>query len=210
MLAASICEVGADTWALPQKKKYYSPDKKYYLEVIPKELENQLKYFEDKVAGRQDPGGVKGLKDNRARAALYVANGSKGYSRQIEFPLVNEVSPVSAIVANSGKYFVTFDNWHSAGYGDNTVVIYRTDGTVLKKFSLEELLTKDDMWRLPRSASSIWWGGEHYVDEQNGLLVLKVVSNGMNPWAKEVTFYELKIELATGKPLEPKRDRLGG
>lgn len=37
------------------------------------------------------------------------------------------------------------------------------------------------------------------------MLVLKIVSNGLTG-EKEVKFHELKIELATGRPIEPKRD----
>jgi TonB family protein len=67
-------------------------------------------------------------------------------------------------------------------------------------------LTEGDVETLPRSVSSIWWGGEHYIDEANGLLILKVVSNRKSSWEDGAKFHELKIALATGRPLEPKRD----
>jgi hypothetical protein len=95
-MAASMYQVNADTWALPKTKKYYSPNKKYYLEVIPKKLESQLRYFEDKVEGRQDAGAVKGINENRAHASFYSARSGGGYSKKSEFPLVNEVSPVTS------------------------------------------------------------------------------------------------------------------
>ena len=63
--------VRADSWLPPHKKKYYSADKKYCLEVVPKKLESQLAYFQDKVAGRKDAGAVKNLRDNRAKAILF-------------------------------------------------------------------------------------------------------------------------------------------
>ncbi|MGV8135761.1 MAG: hypothetical protein AB2L20_11140 [Mangrovibacterium sp.] len=31
--------------------------------------------------------------------------------------MINQISPVVAIVANDGSSVVTFDNWHSNGYG---------------------------------------------------------------------------------------------
>ena len=195
----------ADTWMLPEKRKYYSPNKKFYLEVTPKKLESQLKYFEDKVEGRGDAGAVKGVKENRAKGAFHARRADGGYSKRGEFPLVNEVSPVSALVSDGGAYVVTFDNWHSAGYGDDVVVIYRSDGALVRKFGLEDLLTPGDVETLPRSVSSIWWGGEHYIDEAQGLLVLRVVSDGKGA-ADKATYHELKIELATGRPLEPRRD----
>ena len=204
--ALLISGVSADQWALPKKAKYYSANKKYYLEVTPKKLENQLKYFEDKVNKKENAGALSGVKDNRAKAAFYVRHSDGAYARKSEFPLVNKVSPVSALVSNDGNYVVTFDNWHSAGYGDDVVVLYRSNGAVLKKFGLEDLLTEGDIQTLPRSVSSIWWGGEHYIDDSSGLLVLKIISNRKNPWEDGAKFRELKMELATGRSLEPKRD----
>jgi TonB family protein len=201
-----VFNVRADSWALPSKRKYYSPDKKYYLEVTPKKLESQLEYFRDKVDGKENAGAAGGVKDNRAKGAFYARRAGGGYSRKWEFALVNEVAPVSAIVSGSGQYVVTFDNWHSIGYGDDVVVIYNAQGGLIKKFGLEDLLTEGDIGTFQRSTSSINWGGEHYIDELQGLLVLKIVSNGKASWEESAKFHELKIELATGRPLEPKRD----
>jgi len=198
--------VRADEWRLPKKEKYFSPNKKYHLEVTPKKLESQLKYFEDKVDNKKSAGAVHGLKENWAKGAFFARSSDGSYSRKSQFLLVNEVSPVSAIVSNDGKYFVTFDNWHSMGYGDDVVVIYRSDGSVIKKFSLEDLLTEGDIETLPHSVSSIEWGGDHYINDSDGLLVLKIVSNGKAPWESGAQFHELKIEMATGRALEPKRD----
>jgi len=203
LLAAAV---SADEWALPKKKKYYSSNRKYYLEVTPKQLESQLKYFENKVDKKENTGAVSGVKDNRAKAALYVRRSDGHYSRKSEFALVNEVSPVTALVSNDGNYVVTFDNWHSVGYGDDVVVLYRSNGVVIKKFALGDLLTEGDIETLPRSVSSIWWGGDHYIHDSNRLLVLKIISNRKNPWEDGATFRELKMELATGRTLEPKHD----
>lgn len=159
--------VRADSWELPRKTKYYSLDRKYCLEMIPKKLESQLAYFEDKVKGKENAGAVKGQKDNRAKGIFYV-RGSIGYSKKFEFPLLNEVSPVTALVSNKG-YVVTFDNWHMAGYGDNVVVIYRSDGTLVRKFGLNDLFTEGDIERFKHSVSSIWWGGEHYINDKKGI-----------------------------------------
>lgn len=204
--ACSISIVAADSWALPKKEKYYSPNKNYYLKVTPKKLESQLKYFEDKVEGKSDPGALRTRQINRARGEFYVRRSGSDYARRWRFPLVNEVSPVSAIVSDRGAYVVTFDNWHSVGYGDDVVVIYRSNGTLVKKFGLEDLLTEGDIETLPHSVSSIWWGGEHYIDEANGLLILRVAANRKSPWEEGAEFHALKIELATGRTLEPKRD----
>src|SRR5689334_6621839 len=134
LIVGAFASIHADSWKLPQKEKYFAPNKNYYLEVTPKKLESQLKYFEDKVAGRNNAGAVKGATENRAKGAFYARQGDGGYSKKWEFPLLNEVSPVSAIVSDNGDYFVTFDNWHTVGYGDDVVVIYRSNGAFVKKF----------------------------------------------------------------------------
>src|SRR5687767_8944661 len=186
--------VHADSWALPVKKKYYSPDRKYCLEVIPKQLESQLSYFKGKAEGKTDAGTVKGLKDNRAKAIFYV-NESIGYSKKHEFPLVNEVSPVNAVVSTDGRYVVTFDNWHRVGYGDDVVVIYQSNGALVKKFGLADLFTESDIRSFVHTASSIWWGTGHYIDDKNEILHLKA---GPEEAGREVT-----IEIATGRRQGP-------
>jgi hypothetical protein len=206
MVAGFVSVARADSWPLPKKEKYYSPDKRFYLEVIPKKLESQLEYFSDEVDGKENAGAVKGAKDNYARGAFYARRPGGGYARRWQIPLVNEVAPVNALVSRSGDYVVTFDNWHSVGHGDDVVVIYNAQGALVKKFGLEDLLTEGDIETFQRSVSSMRWGGKHYIDESQGLLVLKIVSNGKSSWEESATFHELKIELATGRPLEPKRD----
>jgi TonB family protein len=205
LLIAFVCaSARADSWALPQKKKYYSADKKYCLEVIPKQLESQLAYFKDKSEGRGDAGAAKDVKDNRAKAVFYVRDGSagvgggrneNGYLKKAEFPLVNEVSPVNALVSADGNYVVTFDNWHSVGYGDDVVVIYKSDGTLVAKFGLADLFTQTDIQSFLHSVSSIWWGSGHYIDETKGVLHLKA---GPENAPRKST-----IELATGRLVDP-------
>jgi len=198
--------VKADSWKLPSKKKYCSANKRYCVEVSPKKLESQLKYFQDKVDDRPNAGALEGLKDNHPTGTVYARRKLAGYSRKTTFQLLNEVSPVSAVVSNNGEYFVTFDNWHSVGYGDDVVVIYRTDGTVIKKFGLEDLFTEGDIETFSRSTSSRNWGDDHYIDDAKSILVLRAVSNGRSYYDADAKFYELKIELVTGRPLEPKQD----
>eukprot|EP01035_Chromulina_nebulosa_P009054 gene9054-12233_t len=62
-------------------------------------------------------------------------------------PLVNDVSPVSALVANDGGHVVTFDNWHSMGFGDDAVVIYGPDGAVVRAMALPPLASPSNSGR---------------------------------------------------------------
>ncbi len=204
-LAYGLTSTKADRWIPPYKTKYCSQNKKYCLEVTPKQLESQLKYFEDKVNNKSDAGAVKG-RENYAKGTFYVRGNDGGYASKSSFRLVNEVGPVCAVVSDNGDYVVTFDNWHRAGYGDDVVVIYRADGSLIKKFGLENLLTEGDIGVLVRTTSSIWWGGKHEIDEDAGLLVLKIVATRKSSGDEGSQIRELKIDLATGRPLEAKKD----
>ena len=141
--------IQADSWLMPKKTKYYSTNKRYYIEITPKKLVSQLKYFEDKVNNKDNAGAVEGLKENYAQAEFYVRNSRGSYLRKAKFALVNEVGPVNAIVSNDGLYIITFDNWHSVGYGDDVVVIYRSDGKLIRKLGLNDILTDGDIQTLP-------------------------------------------------------------
>ena len=52
----------------------------------------------------------------------FFARSDKGKLKKLwAIPLVNEVSPVDALVSDKDDYVITFDNWHSVGYGDDAV-----------------------------------------------------------------------------------------
>jgi hypothetical protein len=83
---------------------------------------SQLAYFSDKDAGRQVAGAVAGNAQKHARGLMEHLD--QGQWRPVwDEPLLNEVSPVKAIVSSSGQA-VTFDNWHGMGYGKDVVTIY--------------------------------------------------------------------------------------
>ena len=52
--------------------------------------------------------------------------------------------PVSAFVADDGKYVVTFDTWARLGY-EHALVIYGDRGAVIVDYDLEALLSKDEI-----------------------------------------------------------------
>jgi TonB family protein len=113
------------------------------------------------------------------------------------------VSPVDLAISDRGDYIVTLDNWHRMGYGDSVVVIYRSDGRVVRQFALDELVTESDIRHLKRSVSSIWWRDEYRIDSAAGQLVLLVSSALVDlppQWART---QELRIDLATGNALKP-------
>jgi hypothetical protein len=191
LLAMSTAAL-ADTWLPPKTKRYCSADEKHCVEVIPKPISSPLEYFHDQVEGADNPGAGPDA-PRTAQAIVYRKGDSGEYEPLRTFALLNEVAPVKVLVAADGQHFVTFDNWHRVGYGEDTVVIYKSDGTVVKTYSLEKLLTAEKVENLPHSVSSIWWSGTHVLDEERGHVVLKIVKN-----THPETYDDLRLDLATG------------
>ncbi|MBI2088738.1 MAG: hypothetical protein HYT78_08325 [Deltaproteobacteria bacterium] len=190
----------ADSWALPVTRDYFSENRDFRFTVIPRELRSQLGYFSDKVTGR-DPAGQLPGGALAATGILSRRRADGSYNPVWQKTLSNDVAPVSAIVSPSGEYVVTFDNWHSMGYGRNVVVIYGPDGMVIREFGLNDLLSTDETERLPRTVSSIWWGRGHHFDESGKFLVLRIAANRKMPSDRDAQFRLLHIELATGRVL---------
>jgi TonB family protein len=204
---AMLCAgVHADSRELPREKTYTSKNRRFEFRVAPKQIESQLKYFQEKAEGKSDAGALAGIVDNVCRGTLFEKKNGKLVERW-SIPLVNEVAPASALVANDGSYVVTFDNWHSVGYGDDVVVIYDSEGRLWRKFGLEEVLPEWHLADIPTSASSRRWGGEHRLDDENRLLLLKI-ANFARPG--EIVdsgdalrgYSDMKISLESGKVVE--------
>ncbi len=176
LLAMLAVVAWGDSWRIAKKSKTFSANRQFRVEVI------------------------------AAKRAVLSARGALGlYKHKASFPLLNDYMPYWVIVSDDGRYLVTFDEAGALGYGDTVVAIYRTNGALIRRFSLEQLLTPDDIGTLPKSVSSIWWCGKHYLNNR-GQLVLRVVSNGRSSWDGDATFHELRINLESGEPVEPKRD----
>ena len=196
----------ADMRSSPTRKTYYSKNRRFAVTIVPKQLTSQLEYFEDKVQGQSDAGAAVGVPNNWPRAFVYSFHQNDQLNLVAEFKLINEVASVTALVSDDGQYLATFDNWVLRGDGDDAIVIYRTDGSLIRSLSLENVLTANDIVALPRSVSSIRWGGEHYIDESNQLLVLRIQRRTESgPCSKPA---EVAIHLADGTLLHPARDLL--
>jgi hypothetical protein len=190
----------ADQWVPARTKTYYSNDHRVRFTVIPRSIQSPLAYFQDKVEKRnqagQKPGGspfARGILERKDRGGRWIAVWDKH--------LGNDVSPVSALVTNSGRYVVTFDNWGSMGWGNDVVVIYGPDGSVVRSLSVHDILPNYYVMALPRSVSSIWWSGKHRVADPNDVVMLKiVVPDGSGNWETR-NYVEVPLVLSTGQVL---------
>jgi hypothetical protein len=80
--------------------------------------------------------------------------GQNGFrSRWIAF----HPTPVQAFIPDDGRYVVLRDRWGQVGYG-KVLTFFGPDGRVLASYTLEQLLPFDEIWEVPITASSRWWG----------------------------------------------------
>lgn len=114
-------------------------------------------------------------------------------------PLQNQLAPVTALVANGGWRVITFDNYYSAGYGDEVIVFYDEKGDLLKKYPLEALLSDAELKQVPHSISSRWWRSKAEIDETLGLLkVVIALGHNNTPAIKSISF-----NLVNGEMISP-------
>ncbi|MBP6012674.1 MAG: hypothetical protein KBA31_10640 [Alphaproteobacteria bacterium] len=202
LIAASFTAC-ADSWLPPQVKTYLSANKRVRFTVTPRDLEGPLPYFEGKQRGDDKPGQLPGSNATAPRGLLEHALGNGGWQTVWARDLVNDVAPVSALVSNTGAYVVTFDNWHSKGFGKDAVVIYGPQAKLVRAFALNDILPDYYVDALPRSVSSLQWNGKHTIDQPVGMLKLKIIVPTQSS-AEAESYIEVGIELATGVVRPPK------
>ena len=198
LLIAPLTASG-DSWAPAREKVYVSDDGSWQLTVTPRPLQGALPYFQDKVDGRDNPGAPVGAPKHPV-GQMRRKTGD-GWIVAWRVPLVNDVAPVSALVSSTGRV-ATFDNWHSAGHGSDAVVIYDQAGQLVRSMELADFLPQVYVEALPRSVSSIWWGGDHRITN-DGELVLEVVvpGTGIGADAAGREYVELRFRLDSGEQL---------
>ena len=192
----------ADSWLPPSKQVVSSADGKARVTVLPREISGALSYFEDKVKGNAKPGQRKGDAQTSPMARVERKGADGKWQPVWQGPLVNDVGPPAVLLADGGTFLVTFDNWHSAGYGDDVVVIYDRHGNLVRKYSLEQLLPKNYVEHVPRSVSSRWWGGHHRLVEHDSQVELQIVEP-TDEYVAEPHYVPLRIRLSDGVLIPP-------
>jgi len=204
LLLAAVTAALADSWLPPQETTYTSSSGAFVFTVMPPSFEERDKYYNERY---KDKGNRPSTEELRGRFPCVgrLVN-SKNHDETVwERPLLNDIAPVSALVTSNGNYVVTFDEWHSVGYGPNVVVIYGSDGKVIRRLSLADFLSKGHIASLPHSVSSIFWGAGHYIDEAQEKIILRVFESGTMFSEPSPEIREIQIVLATGEIVESAR-----
>lgn len=194
-----VASAMADSWIPARVKSYASSDGTWKLTIYPRKLTSPLGYFQDKVDGKSNAGAVPGDSQKSPIGHMERKEGDQ-WRTAWKAPLVNEVAPVQALVSNTGVA-VTFDNWHSVGYGEDAVVVYTVDGEPVRKFGLSAFLPKYYIDALPHSVSSIDWRGEPRLDDTQRQLVIPVVvptAEGQEDHTDKQQYIDVRFLLADG------------
>ena len=146
---------------------------------------------------REPAGAPKGRGDTKATATIEHLDDAGQWTPLSSFTLTNEVAPVDALIADGGQYLVTFDNWHSMGYGLNVVAIHDGQGQLIRALALSDILSADYIIALDHSVSSIWWRGEPHLTP-TGLLIIPIVVPGETKDDKEKTYVDAVLRLSDG------------
>jgi hypothetical protein len=190
----------ADSWAMPTPTTIVSPAGTMRATIIPRPMTSQIEYFEDKVARREPAGGVSGSAARTAVARIERKEAG-GWTFLREQPLLNEVAPVVALVSDTG-FVATLDNWHSVGFGEHVLAIYRPDGSVVRSFALPDLLPDTYTAGLPHSVSSLHWRrGLRLSPDQHRLIIDVALPEESREQFESHKTLPLEIELATARVL---------
>lgn len=163
----------ADSWRPPTTRQYTSDDGAWRLTVEPRELSDQLTYFREQIDGKERPCGIAG--DTQTSAIGTMEHCLQEMCRRVwQRNLLNGVAPVGVVVTDTGRV-MTFDNWHSMGFGPHAVVAYGPDGIPVAKYALVDFLPEDYVMALPRSVSSLHWRGSPRTAADGERIVVPVI-----------------------------------
>lgn len=148
----------ADSWDPPSVQVVTSTSGKFRVVLTPRPISSASDYF---LGDADPPGQDKLLPLSRCELILQKKIGEFDpfWSDVWRKPCVNEASPVTVLVTDDGRRVITFDNWHSLGYGCDVIVIYDEKGSPLKRYRLNDIFPENLIEKMNSSASSLFWHG---------------------------------------------------
>ena len=185
----------ADQTAQTTPETYVSSFGRYRLTVFPLEDPQASFGSHSEYMVRLPPSVQRGTQaECEATLERWVGNSYELIWRK---PLVNEISPESAIVSARDGSFVTFDDWGRSGYGDNVIVIYSGAGKLIKKLALRDFMSEAEVSKLPHTVGSIRWAGDHILVEGGAILLLRVGVDSERDDDKRM-FRDVRVRMSDG------------
>ena len=121
--------------------------------------------------------------------------------------LVNDIAPTDAIVTDDGDYVVTFDNWYSAGYGENVVVIYGPNGSLVRSMTLTDIIPQTYQDALRSSVSSLDWRVNRMMSPDGEVAFIDVFAPGVSWVDGDPASLRFRIRLNDGVVILPRADK---
>ncbi|MEM6476487.1 MAG: hypothetical protein AAF687_10005 [Pseudomonadota bacterium] len=179
----------ADVWPDPEKEITFSANKEYRLTVYPAPEKEVEAYFREEGAKRPN-----------ATARLQRKSPRGGWKTVWKKPLLNEIAPTDALVADDGRYVVTFDNWYSTGHGENVVVIYGADGSVVRSMKLTDIVPEFYMATLSHSVSSVDWREDEGLNADGETIFIDIYRPGQSHFSSsDNKTLRFTIDLSDGR-----------
>ncbi|HXU44912.1 MAG TPA: hypothetical protein VN783_05265, partial [Thermoanaerobaculia bacterium] len=135
--------------------------------------------------------------DLEPRGSLFERSASGREELRSTFRLPREALPGSFLVADDGRFVVEAWRWASVGDSEDALILFWSDGTEIRRLSLEDLLTPGDLQQVRNQYATLTATA---LDDENDRLVI-AISRG------DVTG-TIEIDLETGELTEPKHDHL--
>lgn len=181
----------ADSWMPPAKSVTLSANGQFRFTSYPAPNRKVDAYFEDGAEGRRSarPNAEGRLERKRARG---------GWETVWKAPLANLIAPTDALVTNDGRHVVTFDNWYGTGHGENVIVIYGADGSLVRSMMLTDLVPDFYMATLPQSVSSIQWRDGAEIDADGTAVAIDVFEPGGSFLDEDMKSLRFRVALADG------------
>jgi hypothetical protein len=199
ILLGTVHVAFGDSWLLPEETSYSTADKTFTFRVIPPSFEERNKYYEEHYKDKENRASIEELRERFPCIGRLERQVENQKETLWERPLLNDVAPTKALVTSNGHYVVTFDEWHSVGYGPNVVVIYGQGGRVVRRIALNDFLSNEHIAGLPHTVSSIWWGIGPSFDDKEEKLVLRVIEPGTKMSEHSPRTSEIHVVLANGE-----------
>ncbi len=194
LLISFVLPAYADMWLPPVNYKIFSGSKHICLEIVSSTI---MQVDKD-------------MAEEPCKGYIYYRCGIDSVYQLVDsIKMVNALCPTTGYIFDNGKYFVTFDNWGSIGYGENVIVLYDSLGKLIKNYSLEDIFPDRILDKFPRSLSSRFWKQKFWFDEDSMILYIKSKTIKSGFWKGKEYIDTFDINLLNGKlkSNEPYKDK---
>lgn len=115
--------------------------------------------------------------------------------------LVNDVAPVFGAVSDDGRFIVTLDEYRRGG-ARNALVVYGSDGKLLRHFVLTDLLQREDWSQVRAKGQAVTWlrGAEIGFDDDIAHFIIDF------PWGRQVAIDLRKLSVVRDGVSDPRTD----